>query len=311
MAEQPAAPHSHVPSHALPARHGLANYLLLAFLGTTWGSSFLFIKVALTTVTPLTLASARILFGGLIVIAAVYATGQRLPKPGRVWLGFIAIGLVGSCMPFVLINGGQTIINASLGSILITTVPLFTLMLAHWFTDDKVNPRKIVGVVLGFSGIVVLIGPAALAGITEGVAGQLMIVGAALCFAVTTVIARRLVAGGVTPVVSSACSLTCAFFWTVPLVLIFEKPWALSPDMPSLLSLAMLALFSTGIAMLAFFRLARTAGPNFVAMNNYIAPAVGVTWGVLLLDEPLTWRMIIAMAAIFTGIAIATTGRRR
>lgn len=283
----------------------LINYLILLTLGTVWGSSFLFIKLALPAFDPPTLALCRTVLGGAFLISVALLTGKRPPRERRLWLALLALGLVGNALPFVMINTGQQYIDSSLGAILITTVPLFTLGLAHFFSDDKFTWRKLVGVLLGFAGVLILIGPAALKGLDSELLGQLLVVGASGCFAMALVISRRTM-GKVDPAVSAGWSLAMASALLLPVSFALGDPTASKPTLVTGGALLMLALFSTGVNILLLFVLIQRTGPNFVAMNNYIAPVVGVAWGAIFLAEPVTWTKIGAMAVILVGIAAAT-----
>jgi drug/metabolite transporter (DMT)-like permease len=277
-------------------------------LGLVWGSSFLFIGVSIKSIPPLTLAALRCLIGALVLLAAARAMGHAIPRDPRAWLSYLAMGLTNSALPFMLITLGQTRIDSGLAAILIATVPIFTLALAHRFTDDKTTPRKAAGTALGFIGIVLLIGPAVLAGLAGSLVGQLLVVGGALCFAITQVLVKRHRGG--TPVVNAACSLTCSALWTVPLAAIAEQPWHAEPALVGIGALLALGLFSTGLSHLIFFLLIRSTGPSFVTLNNFIAPPVGVAWGILLLGEHPPWTAFAALGLILAGIAVATSRPR-
>lgn len=281
-----------------------ADYLTLVLLALIWGSSFLFIELGLRSLTPITLTASRITLGAIVLVSAARIMGHKIPRDAWHWRHFFLLGLFGHVLPFSLISTGQVHIDSGLAAVLIATVPLLTLPLAHVFTDDKINARKLIGVLLGFAGIVLLIGPEALAGLSGHFWGQLMIVGAALCFSIAMVIARRI--RDVPSLVASAASVVCSTVMIVTLAFIVETPLALQPAMISILGILPLGVFSTGLAMLLYFRLNATAGPNFVAANNYIAPAIGVTLGVVLLGEPFTWRAVAAFVVILAGIVIAT-----
>lgn len=287
----------------------LADYAMLLFLGVVWGSSFLFIGVALKELPPLTLAALRCAIGALVLLASARLMGHAIPRDPRAWLAFLAMGLTNSAVPFMLISMGQTRIESSLAAILIATVPIFTLLLAHFFTEDRSTPRKIAGTLLGFGGIVLLIGPAALAGLSAGLAGQLMIVAAALCFATTQVLIKRHRGG--TPVANAAASLVCSTLWSLPIALAVEQPWDIAPGAIGIGALAALGVLSTGVSHLVFFLLIVRTGPNFVTLNNFISPPVGLLWGVLLLGENPSWRAYAALAVILLGIWVATRAPRR
>jgi len=281
-----------------------ADYAALLTLALIWGSSFLFVELGLRSLTPITLTASRIVLGALILVVAARIVGHRFPRDLRRWRHFFLLGLFGNVLPFSLISTGQVAIDSGLAAILISTVPLLTLPLAHAFTDDKINIRKLIGVLLGFAGIVLLLGPASLGGLGAQFWGQLMIVGAALCFSISLVIARRI--RDVPALVATGASMSCSSVMIIIFAFIVETPLALKPTAISIFGITMLGVFASGLAMLLYFRLAATVGPNFVAANNFIAPAVGVTWGVVLLGEPFTWRGIAAFAIILSGIAVAT-----
>lgn len=281
-----------------------ADYATLLTLAIIWGSSFLFVELGLRSLTPIALTASRIILGAVILVVAARVMGHRFPREPRRWGHFFLLGLFGNVLPFSLISTGQVEIDSGLAAILISTVPLLTLPLAHAFTDDKFNLRKLVGVLLGFAGMILLIGPDTLGGLGGKFWGQLMIVGAALCFSISLVIARRI--RDVPALVATGASMSCSTVMIVILAFVLESPLALRPTAISIFGITMLGIFASGLAMLLYFRLAATVGPNFVAANNYIAPAVGVTWGVVLLGEPFTWRGIAAFAIILSGIAVAT-----
>lgn len=281
------------------------NYLILLVLGTVWGSSFLFIKLALPGFDPATLALCRTILGGAFLISVAFLMGKRPPTERRLWVALLILGLIGNALPFVMINTGQQHIDSSLGAILITTVPLFTLGLAHFFSDDKFTWRKLVGVLFGFIGVLVLIGPAALDGFTTELGGQLLVIGGSACFAIALVISRRTMAH-VDPAVSAGWSLAMGAALLLPISFALGDPLGSKPTLVAALAMLALAVFSTGLNILLLFVLIKRTGPNFVAMNNYIAPVVGVAWGAIFLSEPITWLKIAAMVIILAGIAVAT-----
>lgn len=281
------------------------NYLMLLTLGTVWGSSFLFIKLALPGFDPASLALFRTILGGGFLIGVAWLMGKRPPRERRLWLALLAIAVVGNALPFVMIKTGQQFIDTSLSAILITTVPLFTLGLAHFFSDDKFTWRKLTGTALGFAGVLVLIGPAALGGLDSALNGQLLVIGGSACFAVSMIVTRRAM-GNVDPAVSAGWSLGLAAALLLPVSFAIGDPLASKPTLVSAFGLLALSLFSTAANILLLFVLIKRTGPNFVAMNNYLSPLVGVTWGAIFLAEPVTWPKIAATLVILSGVAVAT-----
>ena len=292
-----------------PAHHGprADDYALLVLLGLVFGSTYLFISLGLQTIPPLTLAALRALVGFLALMALTLMLGHKIARDARSWRAFVLIGFFGGALPFALMSFAQQRIESSLASIIITSMPLFTLALAHAFTDDRASPRKITGVLIGFAGILLLLGPAALRGQTNSVLGQLLYLGVALSYSVMGIIIRRLGAGAGTALSRTACSNGIAALMLVPLAFLVEDPLSVSPSLNSAVGVLGLGLVSSTLGQFLVFHLNATAGPNFASANNYMGPPVGMMWGVLLLGEEITWLRIAAMLVIFAGIAFATT----
>jgi drug/metabolite transporter (DMT)-like permease len=261
----------------------------------------------LRTIPPITLAAIRASVGFVVLAAIAGALRHPVPRDARSWRALILIGLFGGAIPFSLMALAQERIESSLAAIFITTMPLFTLGLAHLFTDDRASPRKLVGVMLGFVGILMLLGPAALSGQGGSVLGQVLMAGVALSYSVMSVIIRRMGAGAGTVLSRTACGNFAAAVMLLPLAFLAERPLAMEPSAVSVLGALGVGLCASTIGQFLVFRLSATVGPNFVAANNYLAPPVGVVWGVLLLGEEITWLRVAAMLVIFLGIAFATT----
>lgn len=291
------------------ARHGpsATDYALFLLLGLVFGSTYMFISVGLQTIPPMTLAASRAFMGFAALMGLALVLGHAVPRDARSWRAFFFIGIFGGALPFTLMSLSQQLIESSLASIIITSMPLFTLVLAHLFTDDRASRRKLAGVLIGFVGILLLLGPAALEGQRSSILGQVLYLGVALSFATMGVLIRRLGAGSGTVLVRTGCSQAVATAILLPIALALEQPWAVSPSMNSILGALALGLLSSTLGQFLVFRLNATAGPNFAAANNYIGPPVGILWGVLLLGEEITWLRIAAMLVIFAGIAFATT----
>ena len=280
------------------------NAALRVFLGLVWGSAFLFTNLAVATIPPITLTAGRTWIGAAMMVAVAAALRHSLPRGRRVWFMLLTMGLTGSVLPLSLISWGQERIDSGLAAILVGTVPLVTVLLAHFATDDdRLSWRKVAGVILGLGGLLVLIGPAALAGLGDGAWRQLAVFAGACSFAVTILLARAV--REVSPAVSSAVVLGFAGIVASALGLAFEQSWRLTPSTTSLLAMLALGILSTGAGNLAFYRLSRTAPPSFVSLNNYLIPAVALMWGALLLGEPFTARAAGALALILGGVAVA------
>ena len=291
-------------------RPGAVEIALLLSLATLWSSSFAFIKIAVETIPPLTVAAGRLALAAVLIVAAARLRGLNFPASDGLWVKFLAIGLFGNALPFTLISWGEVTIDSGLAAILMAVMPLATLVLAHLFTvDERMNPARILGVLLGFGGVVVLIGPAALAGFGDEALRQTAVAGGAVCYAVATVIARRL--PRMPLLVSSAGALIAAVTLSLPLALLIDRPWALAPAPESIGAVIILGLFPTALAILMYFALLRRTGATFIALNNYLIPSLGVIWGILFLGEALSVRAILALAIILAGIAVTRIGMRQ
>ncbi len=289
------------------------DYLLLLAISAIWGSSFMFIKLAVADIPPMTLVAARLGLAALGLLLFLLATGRRLPRDWAVWRGFLVVAVVGNVAPFFLINWGEVTIDSGLAAILLATMPLATVVLAHAFTrDERLTPMTGLGMAVGFGGIVVLVGPEALAGFGREVVSQLAIVGAACGYAVSGVFVRRSRLVALPPAVTATGVLVTAALVAVPLALVVDRPWDLpAPGADSLWSVVVLALLCTSFAYLILFRLLATTGATFVSLLNYMAPVFGVFWGALLLSEPLRLDALGALGLILLGLALAQTRPRR
>lgn len=288
-------------------RMSVAEWALLAALSLLWGSSFFFVEVALTGFGPLTLVLGRVGLGALVLVVYVWLSGGRMPADGRLWGMFFILGGINNVVPFSLIAWGQVAIDSGVAAILIATTPLFTVVLAHFLTaDERMTTNKVLGLLLGFCGVVVLIGPAALAGLGAQGLGQLAILGAAVSYASAGVYGRRL--GQVSPTVTAAGMLVAATAMMAPLVVVFERPWTLSPGIAAWGAVAGLAVLCTAIAYLLYFRLLATAGATNTLLVTFLIPPSALVLGVVVLGEQPPWNAFAGMALILIGLA-AVDGR--
>jgi drug/metabolite transporter (DMT)-like permease len=286
------------------------DYLLLLAIGAIWGSSFLLIKVAVATIPPITVATGRIGIGAIVLALMVGARGRTWPRDKRSWLLLLVMGMIGNAIPFSLINWGETHIDSGLTAILMSTVPLATIMLAPAFVrDEPVTPGKLLGVAFGMAGVAVLIGPGVLMGAHGDLLGEIAITGAALCYAVNGLVARQLPQMPV-EVISAGCLLS-ATLAVLPVSLFVDQPWQSAPSTLSLAALALLGVLNTAGGYLLLFRLVVRAGAGFASLNNFLVPLFGVMWGVMLLDERPSPRAFAGLVLIFAGLAAVRLWRGR
>lgn len=290
----------------MPSR-SLKDWSLLLALVAMWGSSFLFNKLSVASVPPATVVAGRLVLGALILLAVVYGLGKRLPKPGRIWVPYIFLALLGNCVPFYLIAWGQLTVDSALAGILMAAMPLVTLVLAHFLVQgEHMTRNRAGGFALGFCGIVLLIGPAALAGFGGSVlqvVSQLAILCGAFCYAGNSVLARIMLKGDV--LVTSAATLLVASVVMLPLALVLDRPWGLQPDFAATASIIWLGIGPTAFATLCYYKLIGSAGPTFMSLVNYLSPAVAVLLGVTLLGEHPGIEAYAGLVLILCGIALS------
>lgn len=283
---------------------------MLLALSLLWGGSFFFNGIAVQALPPLTIVALRVGLGALALLAVLRFSGLALPGSGRVWLAFFGMGVLNNLIPFCLIVWGQTRIGAGLASILNATTPLFAVLVAHVLTvDEKITRARLAGLIAGFLGVAVMIGPAALQGLGRDLAAQLAVLGAAVSYAFAGVFGRRFKAMGVAPLVTAGGQVTASSLMLVPLALAFDRPWQLAlPDWPVWAAVLGLALLSTALAYVLFFRILAAAGATNIALVTFLIPVSAILLGALVLGEHLALRQLAGMGLIALGLA-AIDGR--
>ncbi len=287
------------------------DYALLVLLALIWGSSFTLIKVVVRDIPPLTMTAGRIAIAAVALALAARIMGQAWPR-GAPTLGWIVLaGLSGNVVPFALISWGEARIDSGLAAILISLMPLVTLVLAHYFTpDEPLRWNKLAGVGLGFMGLVVLMGPAALSHLGEDLARQGAVLAAAVLYAVNTIIVKRL--SGERPVAMAAAIMAVSTLLLAPVAMIADAPWRLLAPASAWAWMAVLGIVQTALATLIMFAIVRHNGAGFFSQINFMIPLFGYLLGIALLGEPLRANALIALALILLGIFIATRfGARR
>lgn len=286
---------------------GQSEWLMLLTLALLWGGSFFFIGVAIRELPPFTLVLLRLGLAALVLHAVVRLTGIPLPGDGRTWLRFLPLGFVMCALPFCLISWGQTRISSGLASILNATTPLFTLVLAHFLTtDERLTRERVVAVSLGIAGIAVMIGADALRHGSGEVIAQFAVLGAALSYGIAGVTGRRVQHGaGMNPLAMATVSLTCAALLVLPLALVVDRPWTLPLPAPGALAAVFcVAVISTALAYILYFRLLATAGAVNLTLVTFLVPVTSILLGSLFLGERLAANHVAGMALIATGLLI-------
>lgn len=281
------------------------DYLLLGLLAAIWGSSFLFIKIAVDTIPAVPMTALRLTLSALFLVALAWWAGQRIPTVRRLWGPILLGALTGNALPFVLIGWGEERIDSNLAAILMAPNPLITLLLAHGFTnDDKLTAGKGLGVGLGLMGLIVLIGPATLGRIGDDLWRQLAVVLAGACYAANAVISKKMLMEA-PPYGMAAAVIIASAAMVAPFALMGHDLSQLAPTTASLASVGLLAVMNTAIGTLIFFRLVRRQGASFYSQINYLVPLFGVLYGALFLAEQPSPTALLALLLILAGVAVA------
>jgi drug/metabolite transporter (DMT)-like permease len=275
---------------------------LLIFLAILWSGSFTLTKVAVATVPPATLVAARLVIGAAILWVYLRMIGGRLPPLGPPWVLYALLAATGNVMPFILIGWAQTRVDSGLAAILIGTMPLITLVIAVLSgVENRVRASQIIGVGLGFLGVVVLFGPRIGDGVSGAVLAQLALIGGATCYAINVVLARRVVTDLVA--ITAAVILLSAAI-SVPISLIVDQPWRVTPSAGAMVSIFALGVLGTALGTIIFFNLVRMVGATRTSMINYLIPGMGVLWGTMFLAERPGWPELSALALIVAALAL-------
>jgi drug/metabolite transporter (DMT)-like permease len=287
---------------------GVTEWMLLLVLGTLWGGSYFFGKVALSQLPPFTVAVCRLGLAAVVLHIVLRAADCGLPGSAPAWRRFWVMGLLNNVIPMSLILWGQTRIGSGFAAILNASTPLFTVVLAHVFTlDERMTPNRVGGVLFGVAGVAVMIGPDALGGLSGDLAAQLAVLGAAVSYACAGIFGRRF--AGTPPLVTAAGQVTASALTLLPLALVVDRPWLLPlPTANTWAAVVALALVCTALAYVIYFRILATSGASNLLLVTLLMPVSAILLGTTVLGERLDPRQLFGMALIAAGLA-AVDGR--
>ena len=287
-------------------------WFAFALLCGIWGSSYLFIRIGVREISPLSLVALRLSIGAITVLAIATARRERLQVTKRQLFAIGLAGTINSAAPFLLIAWGETSVPSGLASVLNSTVPIFALLLAGAvLKDEPVTPARLAGVVVGFIGVVVLLGGDLAGGVHwSGVAGQMAITVASLCYAIGAVLVRRTLRG-VNSMTIAAYVLLISACEVLTLSLIFSPPPILSMSAQTWLAVVWLGMLGSGVAFtFAYFILEHWGASRYVLLT-YVLPIIGLTLGAIFLGEAIDWHIIAGSALVLSGIVLASVVRGR
>lgn len=292
----------------MPRAARIGDWVALFMLTAMWGTAFLFTELALAAFPPSVLVAGRIVVAALILFVYMRAQGIRLPASAPAWIPMLIMALLGNVLPFQLIAWAQQHIDSSLAGILMAVMPLFVLTLAHFFLPgSSLTPYRVAGFVVGFSGVVVIIGPEALDGLSDNTTlwGAIAVLAAALSYSVNSIYARRL--GSADPVQLSVGMLVAASALSLPGAAV-NAASVVTPGIGAIAAMLVLGSLSTGVATVIYFRLVQGPGPAFLSIVNYLVPAWAVVAGAVFLGESISPMLYGGMLLILSGVALGEFG---
>ncbi len=296
----------------MTSRATRTEWLIFLALGLMWGSSYLFIKLAVDDFGTFTLVALRLAIGAALLWVVVRATGQALPREPRLYGHLVVMAVLNIVIPFALITWAEQSVDSSIAAILTSAVPLFVIVIAPLFLhDEPIRVNGVVGLAVGFVGVVVLTShDLSVAG--ADLTGELALLGAALSYAVGAVYSRRNMRG-VAPLIPAVSQVTFAMLISGVIAIVLERPWEARPDAEAVFSIVWLGILGSGLAYLAVFRLLATWGATRTTMVAYVIPVVGISLGYLVLQEPIDGRLLVGTALVVGGVALVHSrfGKRR
>lgn len=283
-----------------------SNWGMLIFLSLIWGGSFFFNGIAVKELPTITIVALRVTLAAAFLWFYAISQGHSAPRSIQVWGALFFMGLINNAIPFSLIVFAQQSISSGLASILNATTPLFTILVAGTFlTDERISTRKVLGVIVGFLGVFVMIGPSALDGHDSNLIAELASLGAAISYGFAATFGRRFARLGVHPIYVATGQTTAASAILWPLAFWVDSPLVL--DMPSATvwwALIGLALVSTSLAYVLYFKLLQSAGATNLSLVTFLVPVSAIFLGIMFLGEHLTQSQVIGMALIGLGLTV-------
>jgi drug/metabolite transporter (DMT)-like permease len=297
-------------AHGLRSFDHFAELALLLLLATLWGASYTFIRLGVASIPPVTLIAARTTIAAVVLLGILRWRRIEMPTDLAVWRRFLFQACLNSVIPFTLIAWAEQSVDAGLATILNSSAPIFTFILA-WSLSRRqsVTGRQFFGVICGMIGICLIVGVQALYGIGQQLTAELAIVAATVCYAGAAIFGRNF--EGLDPMLPATGSLLCGAIVLIPVSLVVDRPWTLAPSSHSLVALICLAVFSTALALTIYFRLIRTLGTVGTTAQAYLRVPIGVAIGVVFLGETLAPTTLIGLVCVIAGVAAMVVPARR
>lgn len=275
---------------------------LLGLLACVWGSSYLFIKLAVASIPPISLIAMRVAIAALFLLVVMRLQGEKLPKDAATWRMLLVQAFFNSIASWTLLAWGQQYVDSGLAGVLTSTSPIFVFLITLLVTrHEAVTGWRVTGAALGIVGVVLIMGTNAIGGLGHQVAAQSALLLGAFLYGCAAIYGKRF--DHLSPSVASAGTMIWATLWLVPLSLIVDRPWTLNPSTTSLVAAMVLGIFCTGCGLILYFRLLRTLGSMGVASQSYLRAGVSVLLGVIVLDEHFAPLVGLGLLTIIVGVA--------
>ena len=277
------------------------DFMLLGILACLWGSSYLFIKVAVVTIPPITLIAIRVVIAAAFLLTVMWGQGARFPKDWQIWRLLLIQAFFNSIASWTVLAWGEQYVDSALAGVLNSTSPIFVLICTVFIIRHEVmNGWKLVGVLVGMVGVVLIVGIDTLGGIGKQASAQLAVLMGAMLYAGAALHGKRLSA--LPPMVVSAGTMLWATLFLVPLSLAVDRPWTLTPTGDAVFAAIALGILCTGVALILYFRLVRTLGSMGVASQSYLRAGVSVLLGIVILGEHITVPIGFGLCATIVGV---------
>ena len=282
------------------------EWTMLTGLSIIWGGSFFFIALSVKELPSFTIVFLRVALASLMLWPVLMLFGKKFPRDKEIWKMFFTIGLINNVIPFSLITWGQHHIASGLASILNATTPFFTLLLAHFLTrEERITKNRLSGLVIGFLGVVLIVGLDFAEGASVNTLAQLAVLGAAFLYGLAIVYGRRFNSMGINPIIAATGQLTASTIGLFPIVLLVESPWNLPfPSHITWFAIFGLGALSTALAFILYYRVLATAGAVNISLVTFLLPVSAIFLGVLFLNERLEIKHFTGMTVIWLGLAI-------
>jgi len=298
------------PTGHTAAKNSPEDFALLLILSTPWSASYMFIRIGVATIPPLTLIAARTFIAGSLLLGWIAITRTPLPRGRTLWRQLLTQAMLNSVVPFTLIAWAEQSVEAGLATILNSTSPVFAFIVTGFVTKhERITSRQLFGVVAGLAGVCLIVGVSVFDGLGSQALAQLAIVTATVCYAFAAIYGRSF--HGLPPAVPAAGSMVAGAALLTPASVIVDRPWTLHPSGASIAALLALSVFSTAVAFVIYFRLVQRIGAVGTTAQAYLRVPIGVALGVVFLGEVPTPTAWIGLVCVVAGVVAMTVARSR